>query len=869
MGRFYRTSNTLPVDYMYRINTPLLEHVLATNEGYIDQELGQANKLGELTQFNHLLADDAPAKKISDDYMTQIDAISSAINKDPANWRKHVQPIKDLTRDLQDNYRNGAISKYVSNYEKRKADFDAIDKQVELYHKTGGQDKDGNALGIAPERAAAYKQKYDSEFTGTDYKDSNTYNPYKGGQPMDDINVKKVIADGLDKLKADSTKEWHSNPAGNDWYFDKVTNKRVEVTPERVLQIAMSNIKDPKLLKYLKEDSNVGLVRGVYDETGNLIAPYDYSKPGISPDEQAGIKKQEALINQIKDPKQRQFLKDRLANYSNQLENRSQLKWNQDSYFTPILQGLIGKNAYSETESGNDLTNNSKGGTMFREGQANYRQGRTLRQQLALHNDTQKNIMDRFGQTQDEKIREFDINQNRLRAGKSGTTKGKDEAKTNPIETTIAPFATNSFESKFTTTRDNETVPKLSVKGLSADIDANKNIVTTLDKQISDINSQLKDIHPDTFEYNSLNLKKNQLELLRNTTQKDLDDTRYYYKKTTEQVLANNEDSGIILTPNEVKVYKEFETDRNANKLSKEIEEARKRFPNIPDKIVSAGTGAVGQQTYKPAPQVQELLDKRKEYLDIHKRVTQGKDNLLANVRRDYIDADAIVPNEKESLESSEMILANTEGLKLYDKNGRKPALNFAGGLLKDYMDKNGVTMTVLKIAPTTAIGSGRAVAQVIFSDPNNKVRNTPYYIELTDALQSSISNKFKTHKNPEVSRIATSMGDGLDNSIRNQLAPLALNESFGENSSTNIKNTHHISLKVPDWQGNTGYVDVIKYTGGALHVSVKNKDGQVVDLPSTNGKPGFFDNTDDFIQQYKIYIQKMKEINEKIKIGN
>src|SRR5687767_2005376 len=233
MARFYKTASANPLDYMYRINVPLMRDVIAANDQYITQNLNQTQQLGTLaSSFPYLQADEKRAQEIITQYASQVDDITKAIRSDPANWKKQLDPIRNLSGDLQKNMRVGEISKISGNYSQYKSTSDYIDKEVENYAKTG--------KGISSDRAKAYKDFFLKGFqSGTKYNpETGEYNLIKTYQPMSNIDIRKTLSEELDKLKSDKTSYKKDAVTGQEWYFNRKTETWEGITPEKILGIA-------------------------------------------------------------------------------------------------------------------------------------------------------------------------------------------------------------------------------------------------------------------------------------------------------------------------------------------------------------------------------------------------------------------------------------------------------------------------------------------------------------------------------------------------------------------------------------------------------------------------------------------------------
>jgi hypothetical protein len=911
MGRFYRTSSARPLDYMFEINAPLLERVVEANDQFIDQTMGGLSKLDQLANYEHLIGDEEDAQKITKQYRDQVEEVSQAILKNPTDWRKHLNPIRDISKKLQQDYESGTISKHLYNYNQRKAAFDAVDKQVELWHTSGG------TKGVDPTRASAYKNHWDSKFDKTAYDPSKgTYNTYKGGSVMDNIDVKKVLADGLDKIKADKTFQYREDEAGNGWYFNKVTNKEERITPEKILQIASDNINQP-LMQYLAQDSEVGAVSGVFDEQGRFIPPYTYSEVPLSSQEQNEINAHQRKIDAVKNPTVRKQLQEALDNNVAQLQARRSMQWNDKSYLAPILRGLVNTYSYSSVEQGNDLSNNSKGSVMYSQAQQNFRQGRQLDMQWQVHKDREAGLNNRLQKNLDFQIWKHLNPQDKK--GTSSSTSNKTGAKKDeklPIETGVSRLATNSFENWLSEDGKN---PVLSIEGLSYDIDKKKKDLNDINTKLSDINKGLEFIakNGETPNLNSaqLKLQKEQLLKRKNLAESELNLRRKYYEMSAQVALTNHESGGnVTLTPEQIELYKKYENDKEGNWYNKKLQEITSKIrdnkltredfdgknyyrsasgklievdgnlsPTDRDRIVKEfgelkpvtnpdelDTTVKNRLKATRDTKLKEELYKTEKEWDKYKKareiVNTRRQEFLKTMRQDIIDTDAIQLGDKDRQEVADIILANTSGLKLFDAYGRPTdkslegkgiswfnptgdnyRLSFADNSLKDYMDKYNVKMEVLKVGNTTNLGSGNAIAEVMFKDNTGGIDGKVHYLELTPEVQKRLGDKFKTAPNKDVASIASNMVDDEANSIRTQLMKPSSNRALGKQDKEEAVFT--IQVSGPD--GNKIPLNVTRFTDGTSnHLFITDSNGRP--MPTRNGTEGFFNGIDDFIIQFR-----------------
>lgn len=878
MGRFYKTDSATPIDYMYRINEPLMEKVLTKSDQGITNTLAQ---VGEPLSYNHIGTpeEDADANKIIAGYNTRMDDITKNVLADPANWTKQLDPVRGLKRDLQTDFSTGAISKQIANYQRRKSIFDDLDKRVELYHTSGGE------KGLDPRAAQLAKAKWDSQFTKTGYDPNNpsAYNTYKGGTLMDEMNIQKMMTEGMDKMKADKRYSVITRPGQNPMYLDKETNKIEEITPEKIISLGMSKV-TPQMVQYLKERSDLGLISNAFDENGKLLSPYSNNPIPQTAQESKDMNALQATIDKTKDASKRADLQEQLDNMKSTVANRRQMTPNDSSYLGNILRGAVDQYARSDQEVGSELSGNPVGIAQFNQGQENYRQGRSLGQQLAIHNDTQRRLQfnaDRaYGlaagkeanakaladRNFTEKVREFDAGlgekqrefDNPHTTGTKAGLTGTKTATAAPAETTTSELSTNSFEAKMTKDKNGIDVKEYSNAGLVGDIENNKLRLGQINKDTKAINDWLSNNSNDPSQANAVSIYKNRLadlELEKQQVNSTLNTKRDIYAKTKNLVLNKDPQSGVSLTDEDLKTYNKFETDRSGEKMRAQIEAMRAKHPNVDGPAVSAGEGGKGTVAKVSSPQVAKLEDELYNYKKIKNRVDQGMENVMTNMRKTFITSNAIAPNKKEGDEVAGMIKQNPQGLEIYNKNGdklegvksggflgigsTKYKMDFSGGDdLSEYMDKNGVTMNVQQIGSSTNIGKGNAVIKVTFNDSKgNLPSGEPFYIVANPSLQRDLSTKFSASKNSSVKKVATDLGDTEMNSVKKQMYNVA-QDGTGTVVMVNDKG-NNVTLKVH-------HLDDGRY-------NVADQNNNPMPRADKNGQDGVFDSVEDFIENYRV----------------
>lgn len=909
MARFYRTDSAMPIDYMSRINTPLMEKVLLTNDQFITNNLTELSQLNNIAgHFPYLTPDQERASAITQQYSSQIDALTEAIRKDPANWRSQLEPIRDLSNDLQRNYKTGEIAKITSNYGSYKKASDYIDKQIEQYNKTG--------KGISPDEGRAYKSYFLSQFKGTNYNPATgEYGVMNAYDPGNTIDIKERLSKELDKIKADKKAYRVDSVTGNEQYFNTKKQEWEGVTPQRLLSIVSDRLNDPELMSYLRDRSKVGILNNVFDEQGKLISPYTNDEVELSPQEQTSINSAKQEIAKTKDPRLKAQLVSELENYTNTLAQRRQLNWNdENSMLAPIMRGIVNEHSQSRSSESSELRNNSVWNTKYTQGQTNARQARALAQGYQIHKENREAADKKFNEQMSLNREKFEEEKWQFRnpqeksdkksSSSSSSSKDKKAAVDLPRESEASRYATNSFESWYTTDKNGVDHKVLSNKGLVVDIENLKKEEVDTKKQISDINNQMSGILKGrTLEeisaaeygaYNDLRIKKQALELKAPEITSSLNSRRTWYKNSIEAALSNHpsskpKDDKENLTKEEINLYKEFENDRNAQKIMKDIENSSLGFvfPSVNQgAYINKLTQALGN--INPSdPENTKLRNKLTDYLRIKAKVDKRRDTYLESIRSTPIDTDAIQLGAEDSKAVTNMIFSNPQGLKLFNSlyeptdkieidgkginffgvNNRKDkpsdnfGVTFTDNELLQYMAEHNVTVDVQQVGNTTKLGSGNALAKLIFKDENGELGAAPYYVELTPELQKSIGTRlaYNNKQKPEVQKIASSILDDEANNLRKQFITPSTQRTVGTlNEFEPITTTVYLDL------GNQRLpLEVRKFAGsnGKDHLSVTrtNKKGEQVPLDfGSGGMPGKFNGVEDFIQQWRAYKQAL-----------
>lgn len=132
MGRFYNVSGQAPqfIDGLYTPPWEMMDKALSYNQEGYDNALATTD-LFENLDIQHI--EDPIVKeqvqKIKDYYSGKINSISEAIKANPMDWKKSRVSIENLSKDLQENLKNGEIARIqkaagsLSNFLEQHKDF--------------------------------------------------------------------------------------------------------------------------------------------------------------------------------------------------------------------------------------------------------------------------------------------------------------------------------------------------------------------------------------------------------------------------------------------------------------------------------------------------------------------------------------------------------------------------------------------------------------------------------------------------------------------------------------------------------------------------------------------------------------------------
>lgn len=855
MARFYKTASANPMDYMYQLNLPLMQSVLAANEAGVNAEIQRADQIGDLAaKFNYLTPDAERAKAISDQYTSQIDDLTRAIQQDPMSWRKKKGDIRNLARGLEQNYRVGEISKIAGNYARYKELDDYITKREE-------------AGKLSPYEGSVFRQKaLESIKEGTSYNPSTgTYNLLNAVKPMDTIDIRERLSKFVDNMKATEQLEWDTE-AGQ--YFKKTTQGREYVSPERIVETAMSGLMgDNELRQYLKQRTDFGLMQGVYDQEGKFISPYNYVMNPASDIEKQQIATLQNEINEAKrvNPNLATTLQKQLDAKVVGLSARKRLEGNKDSSLYPIIASLAGEYSYDKVKQGIDLKNNS----LYNLGINLDFQGRQKAADRRLKNDQFTARQEQAKQFHDDLM-----NLNWYKAlnpppkGGSGTSKGKGKTTTEEVKipTNVGnQDATPWLNDKFYTN-----------SGLSTTLNESKVQMDSLTSKVKGYQTELVN----TLAGRNIDqltpaerAKVDQLQIGLNSANSQLQDqagqadwARQWYLQSLDFALRNRDPKkGPVLTEEDKVTYNQFKGDRSGDGLRKEIEQLRKQSRQIgqdidPDSPISMiiAQKEVGLNNYLV---VKDKVDKaRQYYLDKAKAVANQAPTIEFGTDDKKI-IEGLLNNKTHGLQ-----LFNSEGIEGAGLDLGNEAATFKDGSLQKYIADNNGEIEYLGVSPSLGFDEGRtgAVMRVRIKNKDKSKSsvgkidsNKDFYVTLDSDSQQSIGLKYANNSDQRVASLAKQLLNGRDQLIRNRFMDIRnqVDPQTGEYGPAKI-----VDIPVPTGSIKTVVRSFYKGAGEYdYYVTLKKQDGTEVPMKSSGATNGFFDSIDHFIEDFNTNYQNQQ----------
>ena len=271
MGRFFQTQEVeLSKDHIYQPPVELMAKVIENADTQI-----QANETALLSLYDKLQAEglkvDKPRlQEIIKGYQSNIDNMATELQQDPLGFRKRMASIKQLSRDISNDWSKGEVAKIQGNKQARDNYQKLLDERV----------KQGK---IMQEDANKALQLFDSKYTGIGYEGPNKYNTYQTENLNDYINAMDVA----DKIG----KGWEADLKAKGYqYADGQWIRSVNGSTEKVDFNEVKNaiekglLADKELMGYYEQQVKLGFMtpqevsKKLSDVTNVVANKYSYTK---------------------------------------------------------------------------------------------------------------------------------------------------------------------------------------------------------------------------------------------------------------------------------------------------------------------------------------------------------------------------------------------------------------------------------------------------------------------------------------------------------------------------------------------------------------------------------------------------------------
>lgn len=821
MARHYRTSSSRPIDYISRVNLPLMEKAVSFEESLIDDTLKTTGLVGSTANAFEFAPHDAEdAARIMQYYTQQTEDISKSILEDPVNWRKHLPKIRDLSKTLMEDMKTGEISKISQNYKSLKDNLSYIEEREKEYLKSG--------KGLSPEDARAAKAYIMKNFKGTKYdKNTKTFNMFKEFKPMDTMDISSVLGEGLDKLKASSydfTQD-HITPDGK--YFNTITQSYEAVTPERIVSIVLSKLQDPRIQNYLLERQQIlGIPGNNYftkDEQGNisLIPPVVSTKRDYTEKELNYKIDLEKQLKEAPTEEAKEVIRQKLRDLESSTVD---ISYNLKTPLGGILKDLVDRNSYEKKKAEQKIRVNSIYTTKMTIDAANARHAETLANNLERDRLRREHEKEMFDKETARRLEEAKLKLQNSTSPKPGTT-GVDK-KTEPISSILpkTPIVSNlglaPLDGEYVRTPGGE-IKKYSLKGIEYSLNSVKSELERQKSKLAEAQYALANSNLTQSQRTSYQLNASQAYSDIISYEKELKDLESLYNNfidLTIDIAGNLEGvDGKVYTKEDLEFYRDFKSrGGKIQDLEKELSNTREalgleRVKKNQESDITKQRAGFGSHAYVPKPDTEDALIKKinniENKIDVIQNLDKAVDQQFSEFRKSKVFSDlSIIPTQEQSDAISSLIKSAPAGLIIYKqrggttediKLGRRKRMTFEGNSILDYIRDKDVKMTVVNIGPSLYVGDRRnPVVEVIFEDKNGRIpSNQSFFIPLNDEITSQLKSIVRSDDN-KVREVLEYVTNDLTGRIANQwpvddnvkVFPINWQDATGKNYRINIQ---------------------------------------------------------------------------------
>lgn len=240
MGRFYKTAQpTFIDDFIYQPPWELLQSILSNKQEGYNQTLATTELFKDL-QIKHRDTDEEnqAVSEIKEYYNTEADKLANELKKNPENYVKLQSRLKELGRQLNSDYAEGAISRIEGTYN----NFQDWLKKHEEYQK-----KD-------PELFNALLKEAEDKWGGSTLK-----NQVWGQEKQID---RPDFQKHLEEIKKELVASAYKNDVDqiNGYYILNNVNGKKEINEQQLTEAALAKLEmDPLYKSYAMQSQRVGI----------------------------------------------------------------------------------------------------------------------------------------------------------------------------------------------------------------------------------------------------------------------------------------------------------------------------------------------------------------------------------------------------------------------------------------------------------------------------------------------------------------------------------------------------------------------------------------------------------------------------------
>jgi hypothetical protein len=252
MGRFYRTSTPNLVDNaMYQPPIELMAGVINNINTDIQQGQAEYQSLFDQLQARALGPDQNRLKEIIGDYQAKINDLTTAIQDNPLEYRKQLGAIRNLGRDIKNNWSTGEVSAMQNNFAAREKFIADNTKRI--------KDKDGRVLQSDLDKLNAIFDRNYANQGGVNYTGPEQYNQYYTETPASFVDINQIADDVGKGWKADMQTKGYFQQNGA-WV--KNGKHGVEKADPNDIKKAINQrlLADPEVMNYYNQQTRLGMM---------------------------------------------------------------------------------------------------------------------------------------------------------------------------------------------------------------------------------------------------------------------------------------------------------------------------------------------------------------------------------------------------------------------------------------------------------------------------------------------------------------------------------------------------------------------------------------------------------------------------------